>query len=115
MMKKKPNRIVFIFVIVILGTIIVYSSSKNIKESFIIKKIISNMNDNNNNNNNLKPPAYFTSCGEATQYGCETCLNAVISNASSVKCGWNATGHRVNGREKQYICESGGKRQCPNY
>ena len=58
-------------------------------------------------------PQYFTSCGDATTYGCNTCLNAVIQNASGVKCGWTDTGHLVNGNQKQYICESGGTRSCP--
>ena len=111
--KKYKN----LFIMVFLGIIILYvSSNKNtyINESFIrarINNVISNQP--NQPNQPLNPPSYFTSCGDATQYGCSTCLSAVVQNAPSTKCGWTDTGHLVNGNQKQYICESGGSQKCP--
>ena len=99
------------------------------QESLVVRNKLSTIIANKNNPNpNPNPPPdpnpdlppvpvnktlYVTSCGDATQYGCSTCLNAVVHNASSVKCGWKDTGHYVNGHEKQYICESGGSQTCP--
>ena len=109
--KKHKNIIIMFF----LGIIILYvSANKNtiINESFIRSRI-NNVISNQPVVKPLTPPSYFTSCGDATQYGCSTCLNAVVQNAPSTKCGWTDTGHLVNGNQKQYICESGGSRTCP--
>jgi type II secretory pathway pseudopilin PulG len=62
----------------------------------------------------LKPPYLFQSCEQATQYGCGVCLGTVVRGSPSTVCGWDATGNLVNGGEKQYICQSGGTRSCPD-
>jgi hypothetical protein len=62
----------------------------------------------------LKPPYMFQSCEQATQYGCGVCLGTVVRGAPSTVCGWDATGNLVNGGQKQYICQSGGTRSCPD-
>jgi hypothetical protein len=97
----------FILICLAILIICVFTTSYSFNEGFLRGRI------------NVLPttpssvPSYFTSCGDATQYGCSTCLNAVIRDAPSTKCGWKDTGHLVNGNQKQYICESDGPRVCP--
>jgi hypothetical protein len=103
--------------------VLIFVTSVTVQENLVVRNRISDMVQNKLQPQPqpqpqptpapIKPPQYFTSCGDATQYDCNTCLNAVISNAPSVKCGWTDTGHKVNGNQKQYICESGGSRTCP--
>jgi hypothetical protein len=53
-----------------------------------------------------KRPSYYLSCDEATSYGKQACLSAVIRNARGLKCSWNKTGRLINGNQPQYSCQT---------